>query len=253
MNGVAGVEGQAVADDRPDDADDRHQDEALHHRGQHVLAAHQAAVEQRQSRPGHHQHQRRAGEHPGGVAGVDVLDVLEFHRAQRQPKQNRRQDKNSRRKHKNASQVITSLSWQAQSNDGASEPNSDFRLDLAMTTPAYRAGGRAVPVFRAGALSVLVPRGRIGAGSQWQRKEDLILRCCRTPSREPCGAGPVVDRGRVVPDRGCIGWHRSATRTACYWCSTGRLSARWPSSWRSSHADTHGYGSCRVIGSSRRS
>ena len=57
---VAVVERQAVADDRPDDADDGHQDEALHHRRQDVLAADQAAVEQRQARAGHHQHQARS-------------------------------------------------------------------------------------------------------------------------------------------------------------------------------------------------
>ena len=45
---------------------------ALRHGGEHVLLAHHAGIEQRQARDGHHQHQRGRGDHPGGVAGVDL-------------------------------------------------------------------------------------------------------------------------------------------------------------------------------------
>ena len=66
---VVGAEGQAVAEQHPLDADDAQQDEALHHDGEHVLAAHQAAVEEGQ--PRRHQHdQRRADQHPGGIASI---------------------------------------------------------------------------------------------------------------------------------------------------------------------------------------
>ena len=57
--GVAAVEGEAVADQDPQDADDAGGDEALHQDVEDVLGAHQAAVEQRQTRQRHHQHQRR--------------------------------------------------------------------------------------------------------------------------------------------------------------------------------------------------
>ncbi len=66
---TASAEGQAIADQRPQHADQRHQCEALHHDGQHVFLAYQAAVEQSQSRPGHHQHQRGADQHPRVVCG----------------------------------------------------------------------------------------------------------------------------------------------------------------------------------------
>ena len=48
--------------------DHRHQDEAVHHGAEHVLAPHQAAVEQRQAGTGHHEDQRGADQHPGVVA-----------------------------------------------------------------------------------------------------------------------------------------------------------------------------------------
>ena len=70
--GIARREGQAVAGDAPDDGDDAGDDEALHQRGEDVLLAHHAAVEQCQAWDGHQQHQRGAGKHPGGVAGVDL-------------------------------------------------------------------------------------------------------------------------------------------------------------------------------------
>ena len=46
-----------------------HQHEAMHHGGEHVFAADQAAVEEGQARAGHHQDQRGADQHPGVVAG----------------------------------------------------------------------------------------------------------------------------------------------------------------------------------------
>ncbi len=67
---AAGVERQAVAVDRPQHGDQRRNGKALHQHRQHVLAAHQAGVEQRETRNGHEQHQRRRGQHPGRVAGV---------------------------------------------------------------------------------------------------------------------------------------------------------------------------------------
>ena len=42
----------------------------MHHGGQHVFAAHEAAVEQDQAGGGHHEHKRGADEHPGIIAGV---------------------------------------------------------------------------------------------------------------------------------------------------------------------------------------
>ena len=69
---LVGAEGQAVAPQDPLDRDQRHDDEALHQRGEHVLLAHHAAVEERQPRRRHQQHQRRGRQHPGGVALVDL-------------------------------------------------------------------------------------------------------------------------------------------------------------------------------------
>ncbi len=61
------AKGQAVSDQGPQDGDHRHHGETLHHRAQNILLAHQAAIEQRQPRPRHEQHQRRAHQHPGVV------------------------------------------------------------------------------------------------------------------------------------------------------------------------------------------
>ena len=62
---------------RPQHGDERHHGEALHHGGQHVLLAHQAAIEQRQPGAGHHQHQRGADQHPGVVGrAFGVGDLL---------------------------------------------------------------------------------------------------------------------------------------------------------------------------------
>jgi hypothetical protein len=69
--GVAGAEREAVADQDPEHADDASGDEALHEDIEDVLGAHQAAVEQGEAGERHHQDERRAGEHPGGVATVD--------------------------------------------------------------------------------------------------------------------------------------------------------------------------------------
>ena len=69
MNGLPVREHQAVAADRPEQGDHRHHGEALHHGAEHVLLAHQAAVEQSQAGARHHQHQRGADQHPGVVAG----------------------------------------------------------------------------------------------------------------------------------------------------------------------------------------
>jgi hypothetical protein len=63
----AAAEAQAVANQRPEHCDQRHQRETLHHDGQYILVAHQPAVKERQPRPGHHQHQRRADQHPGVI------------------------------------------------------------------------------------------------------------------------------------------------------------------------------------------
>ena len=74
---VAVAEGQRIADDGPEDGDQAHHGEALHHGAEDVLLAHQAAVEERQAGAGHQQHQRRGDQHPGVVAGgLRVLDGL---------------------------------------------------------------------------------------------------------------------------------------------------------------------------------
>ncbi len=73
---VSGVEGQAVSDDGPDDADNSHEDEALHHRRQNVLATNQPAVKEGEGWACHQQDECGAGEHPGGVAGIDIFNVL---------------------------------------------------------------------------------------------------------------------------------------------------------------------------------
>ena len=66
----ARIESQAVAQQGPGDADDGHHGEALHHGAQHVFLAYEAAVEQRQARPGHHEDQRGADQHPGVIGGI---------------------------------------------------------------------------------------------------------------------------------------------------------------------------------------
>jgi len=67
---IALGERQRIAVDRPKHGNQRENAEHLHQDGQHVLAAHQAAVEQRQARDGHHDDQQRRHQHPGGIALV---------------------------------------------------------------------------------------------------------------------------------------------------------------------------------------
>jgi hypothetical protein len=74
--GVAGCEGHAVAEYHPEGRHQSHQDQAVHHRRQHVLAANQAAIKKDQAGRGHHQDQRRADEHPGVVASIDLARDL---------------------------------------------------------------------------------------------------------------------------------------------------------------------------------
>ena len=59
---------QAVAAHPPQDRHHARNAQALGENGKDVLAPHQAAVEQRQSRQGHEQHQRRRSHLPGVVA-----------------------------------------------------------------------------------------------------------------------------------------------------------------------------------------
>lgn len=68
--GIAFREGEAVSGDGPEDGDQGHEDETMHHGGQHVLAADQATVEERQAGAGHHEDEGGADEHPGVIAGA---------------------------------------------------------------------------------------------------------------------------------------------------------------------------------------
>ena len=65
---VAGPEGQRVADQRPQNGNEPHHGEALHHGSQDVLAADQAAIKKSQTGRGHQQNQRGGDQHPGIVA-----------------------------------------------------------------------------------------------------------------------------------------------------------------------------------------
>ena len=65
----AAVEGEAVADHHPEHPDEPHQEEAHHHRVEHVLRAGEAAVEEGQAWS-HQQHQGRADQHQEGVGTV---------------------------------------------------------------------------------------------------------------------------------------------------------------------------------------
>ena len=74
---VAVPEGERITDDGPDDGDQAHHGEALHHGAEDVLPADQAAVEEREAGTGHQQDQGRGDQHPGVVAGgLGVLDGL---------------------------------------------------------------------------------------------------------------------------------------------------------------------------------
>ena len=70
VEGAAFREGQAVAVDHPQDDDDALDEEHLHQHRQHVLGAHEAAVEERQARDRHQQDECRGRHHPGGIALV---------------------------------------------------------------------------------------------------------------------------------------------------------------------------------------
>ena len=59
---------QRIAVKRPEHADQRHDREDLRQDRRHVLAAHEAAIEQREAGNGHHQHERAGGQHPRRVA-----------------------------------------------------------------------------------------------------------------------------------------------------------------------------------------
>ena len=66
----AAAEGEGIAPEHPDHHHKRSDGRALHEHGEHVLGAHQAAIEQGQPRQEHEQHQRAGHQHPGGVAFV---------------------------------------------------------------------------------------------------------------------------------------------------------------------------------------
>ena len=68
--GTAFGEGQAVAIHKPQHHDQAESHHDLHQHRQHVLAAHQATVEQSQTRDGHQNDQQGGDHHPGGVALV---------------------------------------------------------------------------------------------------------------------------------------------------------------------------------------
>jgi hypothetical protein len=68
-----------VAVEHPQHADQGQRAEAHHHHVQNALRADHAAVEERETW-GHQQHERGAGEDPGGVAGVDHGNLLWGHR-----------------------------------------------------------------------------------------------------------------------------------------------------------------------------
>ncbi len=66
------AECEREAEEDPRDAHQGQDEDTVHDRAEHVLAAHQAAVEERET--GRHQHdQRRRGQYPGGVAAVDRM------------------------------------------------------------------------------------------------------------------------------------------------------------------------------------
>ncbi len=66
------TERDGVAEEHPQDADQRERPEAHHHHVQDAVRAHHPAIEEREPR-GHQQHQGCGGEHPGGVAGVEQV------------------------------------------------------------------------------------------------------------------------------------------------------------------------------------
>ncbi len=85
MNALPAAEGEAVAADPPEDRDQAGDAEALGQDGEHVLLAHQAAVEQRQAGQRHEEHQRGGGHLPGVVAGAGAGDLRRRIRLPRAP------------------------------------------------------------------------------------------------------------------------------------------------------------------------
>jgi hypothetical protein len=73
---VSASEAKAIADHCPEHGDQSHQSEALHHGAKNVFLAHQPAVKQGEAGSRHHQHQRRAGQHPRVVCGTLSLRGL---------------------------------------------------------------------------------------------------------------------------------------------------------------------------------
>ncbi|MNQ70424.1 hypothetical protein D3C85_850630 [compost metagenome] len=67
---AAGPEGQGVAGDEPEDGDDGHGRRRMGDGGDQVLLPNHAAVEEGQTRQGHHQHQGRRGQNPGRARAV---------------------------------------------------------------------------------------------------------------------------------------------------------------------------------------
>ena len=67
----SGREGERVAVDDPQDRHEAEDGEDLRQQRQHVLGAHEAAVEQGEARDRHEDDEDRRDEHPGGVALVD--------------------------------------------------------------------------------------------------------------------------------------------------------------------------------------
>ena len=74
---------QAVADDDPQDGYEARNRETLQHQGHHGARSNHAAIEERQARDRHEQHQHRRCRHPGGVAAAKRLAEC-IHRAERQ-------------------------------------------------------------------------------------------------------------------------------------------------------------------------
>ena len=68
---IAVGEGEAVADDDPQHGDQARRCKTLHDGRQHIVPPHHAAIEHREAGNGHQQHERRRGQHPGGIAAID--------------------------------------------------------------------------------------------------------------------------------------------------------------------------------------
>jgi hypothetical protein len=75
-SGLSHAERQTVAGGEPGEGDDGGHAERLGDGGDDVLAPHHAAIEERETRQGHQQHQGRRGEDPGARGTVDLGDSL---------------------------------------------------------------------------------------------------------------------------------------------------------------------------------